>query len=98
MIQIYAMESALLRTKKRLKAAGEQKCAAAVAMTRVFVCEAFEKIESLAKETLSAIESGDMLRTQLSMLKKLTRRTPVNTIALKRQVAALVAATERFVC
>ena len=98
MIQIYAMESALLRTKKRLAAAGEQKCAAAVAMTRVFVGEAFDKIESLAKETLSAVEAGDMLRTQLSVLKKLTRRTPVNTIELKRQVAALVVSTERFVC
>ena len=98
MIQIYAMESALLRTKKRLESAGEQKCAAAVAMTRVFVQEAFDKIESLAKETLSAVEAGDMLRTQLSVLKKLTRRTPVNTIELKRQVAALVVSTERFVC
>ena len=98
MIQIYAMESALLRTKKRLESAGEQKCAAAVAMTRVFVQEAFDKIESLAKETLSAVEAGDMLRTQLSVLKKLTRRTPDNTIELKRQVAALVVSTERFVC
>ncbi|MBP1157262.1 MULTISPECIES: acyl-CoA dehydrogenase family protein [unclassified Paenibacillus] len=97
MIQIYAMESALLRTRKRIAKQGEDKAVCAIDMTRVFVHEAFEAMESLAKETLSAIDSGDMLRTQLSVLKKLTRRTPVNTIKLKQQIAARVIQSEQFV-
>lgn len=98
LIQLYAMESALLRAKKLLARQGDERAALAVAMTRVFAHDAFGQIEALAKETLSAVDSGDSLRTQLSALKKLTRRSPVDTIALKRQIAAAVIREEGFVC
>ncbi|KIL35119.1 acyl-CoA dehydrogenase [Cohnella kolymensis] len=97
MIQLYAMESALLRTKKLMAKQGEEKSANAIEMTTVFVHEAFDAIESFAKEALSAMESGDILRTQLSVLKKLTRRTPVNSVQLKRQIAARVIKSEKYV-
>ncbi|RED56271.1 acyl-CoA dehydrogenase family protein [Cohnella lupini] len=96
MIQIFAMESALLRTQKRISKQGEQKAATASLMTRIFVHEAFENIEAFAKEALSAIDDGDALRTQLSVLKKLTRRTAWNTIQAKRQIAAQVIQSEKF--
>jgi alkylation response protein AidB-like acyl-CoA dehydrogenase len=98
MIQIYAMESALLRTQKRIGEQGREKSSAAIDMTRVFIHEAFAAVESFAKEILAAVESGDTLRTQLSVLKKLTRRTPVNTVQLKRQIAARVIRSQKFVC
>jgi alkylation response protein AidB-like acyl-CoA dehydrogenase len=98
MIKIYAMESALLRTKKRLANQGEVKAENAVGMTRVFVHEAFDEIEALAKEALAAMETGDILRTQLSVLKKLTRRNPVNTVQIKREIAARVIRSEEYVC
>lgn len=97
MIQIYAMESALLRTRKLIIRAGEEKAKNAIQMTQVFVHEAFEKINVYAKQSLSALEEGDMLRTQLSILKKLTRRTPANTVSLKRQIAARVIQGEKYV-
>ncbi|UFT99260.1 acyl-CoA dehydrogenase family protein [Radiobacillus kanasensis] len=97
MIQVFAAESAYLRTKKLIDKQGEEKAANAIAMTQVFVHEAFDKIESLAKDALAAIESGDMLRAQLSVLKKLARRTPVNTVGLKREIAERVVASERYV-
>lgn len=98
MIQIYAMESAVLRTRQRIAKQGEDQSACAIDVTRVFVHEAFGTMESLAKETLAAIEAGDVLLTQLSVLKKLVRRTPVNTVKLKRQIAARVIESEKFVC
>ncbi|TCZ73201.1 acyl-CoA dehydrogenase [Paenibacillus albiflavus] len=97
MIQIYAMESALLRTQKMMKRSGEDKAKNAIQMTAVFVNEAFSKIGEWAKETLSAIESGDTLRTQLSILKKLTKSTPVDAIALKREIAARVIQAEKYI-
>ncbi|WP_123041990.1 acyl-CoA dehydrogenase family protein [Cohnella candidum] len=97
MISVFAAESALLRTRKLIAKSGEAKAATAVAMTQVFVHEEFAKIEGWAKEALSAMESGDMLRTQLSVLKKLTRKTPVDTIGLKRQIAAKVIEAEKYV-
>ncbi|WP_373230030.1 acyl-CoA dehydrogenase family protein [Cohnella sp.] len=97
MIQIFAMESALLRTQKRMNKQGEQKASTAIEMTRIFVHEAFEQIETFAKNILSAIEEGDSLRTQLSVLKKLTRHTAWNTIQAKRRIAAQVIQAEKFV-
>ncbi|MFD0714605.1 acyl-CoA dehydrogenase family protein [Paenibacillus sp. GCM10027626] len=96
MIQIYAMESALLRTNKQIASRGEEKAAQAIAMTQVFVHETFAVIEGLAREALSAMEAGDTLRTQLSVLKKLTRRSPLNTVHAKRGIAARVLAAEAF--
>ncbi|RUS47776.1 acyl-CoA dehydrogenase family protein [Cohnella sp. AR92] len=96
MISVYAMESALLRTRKLLANAGEEKASQAIAMTSVFVHEQFGLIEGLAKESLASLAEGDVLRTQLSILKKLTRLSPVNLTQLKRQIAARVIAGERY--
>lgn len=97
MISVFAMESALLRTRKLIAGSGEAKARNAIDMTTIFVHEEFAKIDNWAKETLSAMETGDMLRTQLSILKKLTRHSPANTLGLKRQIAARVIAAEQYV-
>lgn len=97
MIAVYAMESALLRTKKQIERAGEAKSETYIDMTTAFIHEEFARIEVLAKEVLSYMESGDMLRTQLSVLKKLTKRTAVNTLSLKRRIAAKVIEAEEYV-
>lgn len=97
MISIFAMESALLRTQKMIERSGEAKSRLAVLMTTAFIHEQFGSIEDLAKVILSAMESGDTLRTQLSVLKKLGKRSPVNLVALKREVAAKVIDEEKYV-
>ncbi|WNR42210.1 acyl-CoA dehydrogenase family protein [Paenibacillus roseipurpureus] len=97
MIQIFAAESGLLRTLKIIQNQGEAKAANAIQLTTVFVHEAFDKIEAYAKEALSTMEEGDVLRTQLSMLKKLSRRSSVNTVGLKRDIAARVIQGEKFI-
>jgi len=96
MILTYAAESALLRTRKRVAAGGEAKAANAIEMTRVYAQEAFEAAEGIAKRQLAAMAEGDALRTQLSVLKKLTRHQPANTVALKRSIAARVADGEKY--
>jgi hypothetical protein len=47
-------------------------------------------LEGFAKQAFAAIAEGDTLRAQLSVLKKLTRFTPVNTVALRREIADAV--------
>ncbi|WP_068774726.1 acyl-CoA dehydrogenase family protein [Paenibacillus sp. FJAT-26967] len=97
MIQIFAMETILLRTRKIRDKSGETKAQNAIQMTEVYVHEAFSEIERLAKDTLAAMETGDTLRTQLSVLKKLTRSIPADAVGLKRQIAARVIASEKYV-
>ncbi|MEW9031699.1 MAG: acyl-CoA dehydrogenase family protein [Planifilum fimeticola] len=96
-IEVYAMESAWLRAKKALDKEGEEKARLKADLTRAYVFEAFPRIEQRARHILSAMEEGDVLRTQLSVLKKLTRYTPINEVALKRSIAKQVLEADGYV-
>ncbi|MGY4113156.1 hypothetical protein ACVIJU_003420 [Aeribacillus sp. SP014] len=94
---VYAMESAILRTEKAIVNSGEEKNKQKLLYTQVFVQEAFQELEANAKETIVAIEEGDDLRILLSALKKLMRQIPVNVIKKKRQIAARVIEEEKYI-
>ncbi|MEW9104285.1 acyl-CoA dehydrogenase family protein [Paenibacillus sp.] len=97
MIYIYAAESAILRTNKLINRFGEEKAALAMRMTQVFVRDSIQVIEQRAKETLHEAASGDVLRTQLSLLKKFSRTSPLSLISQKRDIAVRVIANERYI-
>jgi len=86
-MDVYAMESLLLRTLKKLSASGSESCAAEVAATRVFIYDACDRMEVEARRALARIAEGDTLRTQLAVLRRFLRRTPPDTIELRRRVA-----------
>lgn len=94
---VYAMESAVLRTEKAIAKEGIEKSQQKLLYTEIFCQEAFNKIELDAKETLVAAESGDTLRMMISVLRKLTRHTPINVIAKKREAALKIIDVERYV-
>jgi alkylation response protein AidB-like acyl-CoA dehydrogenase len=95
-IEIFAMESALLRAIKSLERSGENGPQIQKAMVRVYINDGFERLEGYAKQALAAIAEGDMLRTQLSALKKLTRFNPINTVSLRREIADHVIKLGRY--
>ena len=91
-IEIYAMESAVLRAQKMVEGAssskqGEASAALPIAMTRVYLTQAFEKVEASAKKVIADVAEGDMLRTQLAIVRRLCKHEPFNTIALRQQIA-----------
>jgi len=86
-IETYAMESAVLRAQKLSQTKGEAAAGLAVAMTRVYLSQAFEKVESAARRVIAAVADGDMLRTQLAILRRLAKYEPFNTIDLRQQIA-----------
>jgi hypothetical protein len=86
-MDVYGMESLLLRTLKKLSARGNESCAVEVAATRVFIYDACDRMEVEARRALARIAQGDTLRTQLAVLRRFLRRTPPDTIELRRQVA-----------
>ena len=87
-IQVYAMESAVLRAQKLSETKGEAAASLPVAMTRVYLSKAMEVIEASAKKVIAAVAEGDMLRTQLAILRRLAKHDPFNVIALREQIAA----------
>ena len=86
-IDVYAAESSLLRAA----GAGPLHHAAAT----LVVNDAAGRVELAARDALAAMTEGDMLRTLLAALRRLLKAPPVNTVALRRQLAD--AAVERRV-
>ncbi|MGR3765637.1 acyl-CoA dehydrogenase family protein [Rossellomorea sp. NS-SX7] len=93
----YAMESVVLRTEKALEKSGAEKAKQKLLYTQIFCQEAFNEIEAHAKETLVATEQGDTLRMMLSALRKFTRHTPINVIAVKREASEKLIDAEKYV-
>ena len=94
---IYAMESAILRAQKLAAAQGEEAAERFVDMTRVFCNDALERIEGTAKDTLAGMAEGDELRTLLAALRRFTKRTPLNTIARRQEIASAMIEANRYV-
>jgi butyryl-CoA dehydrogenase len=86
-IEVYAMESAVLRAQKMVEHKGEAAAALPVAMTRVYMTEALDKIETAARKVIADVAEGDMLKTQLAIVRRLSKHEPFNTIGLRQQIA-----------
>ncbi len=95
-IEIFAMESGLLRTLKMISKQGEEKTRYQISAVKVYVDETIPKIENWAKEVLAHVEEGDMLRIQLAGLKKLARYQPVDAVSLRREVADRIIELESY--
>jgi len=96
--EIFVMESVVLRAQKQMAKDGEAKAKNKIDMARAYVNETFARLELTARETLASMEEGDVLRTQLSVLKKLARYTPINTKEIKRGLAKQIIEQENYVC
>ena len=96
-MDVYAMESAILRAQKMAASRGEEAAALRLDMVRVFCNDAVERVEAEAKNTLAAIGEGDELRTLLAALKRFTKHTPANTVAARRRVADAMIKANRYV-
>ena len=95
-MEIYAMESCLLRAQKAAASKGETAAALIVDAACVFITDAAERVDHEAKRSIAAVQEGDMLMTQMAVLKRFGKRPAVNTIAIRRRIAAAVQAQDRY--
>jgi butyryl-CoA dehydrogenase len=91
--QVYALDSALVRARK-LKGKASAKVAAQ--MTGLLAEETLDLAEHAARRVLAACGEGDMLRTQLAILRRLAKSTPADTVALSRAVAKACIEAEKY--
>ena len=94
-MDVYGMESCLRRAQK----ASAAKSSIASLMgdaTRAFIYDAMDRVEKDARNALAASADGDMLTTQLAVLRRFAKHAPVNTIAIRRRVADAVLAQDRY--
>ena len=66
------------------------------AAARVLLHDGAARIESCARTVLAAVTEGDLLRTQLAVLRRFAKREPADTIALRRTVADAVESANRY--
>ncbi len=86
-IQTYAAESCVVRAQKITAARGETAGANATSLTQIYLMDAMQRVQAAANKVIAAVAEGDMLRTQMMILRRLLKYDPVNTIALQQQIA-----------
>ena len=95
-MEIYAMESCLRRAQKTVNGKSSETASLMADATRAFISDAADRIEREARTALAATVEGDNLRTQIAVLRRFAKRDAVDTIALRRRVAAAVLAGDRY--
>ena len=92
-MEVFAMESSLLRSRKLAAAGSGANAADACA---VYLRDAISKVELSSRTVLSACAQGNELRQNLSHLRAYATHDPVNAIELRRQIAGRLLASERY--
>ena len=97
LIEVYMAESAILRTEKNAKRFGEDAQTTQIAMSRLYLYEAVDKIIQKGKEAIVSFAEGDEQRMMLMGLKRFTKYTNnPNVVALRTQIADKVAADNGY--
>jgi alkylation response protein AidB-like acyl-CoA dehydrogenase len=91
LIEVLAMESTILRTEKM-----RGRNPLAIKITKYYAASSFRIVETAAERVLGAVAEGDMLRTQMTIFRRLSKHEPVNTVALGREIAAAMTEAGRY--
>ncbi len=90
--EVLVLESVILRTEKL---AGRKPLA--VKMTKYYAARSFRIVENAAERVLAAVAEGDMLRTQMTIFRRLTKHEPENMVAIGREIAVAMTDAGRYV-
>jgi alkylation response protein AidB-like acyl-CoA dehydrogenase len=82
-IEVFTMESALLRAEKMERSASSMP----VVLARLYAAKAMDKVELAARRVMGAVAEGDALRTQMAIVRRLAKHDPADSIALGREAA-----------
>jgi len=92
-MEVFAMESSLLRSRKLETSGAGVNAADGCA---VYLRDAIARVGLSSRTALSACAQGEELRRNLSRLGGFADHDPVNAIALRRQIAGRLLASERY--
>src|SRR5216683_2013776 len=86
-IEVYALESALLRTEKMVAARGAPDCATPVDMTRVYASDAADRMEHSARQVVAALADNGEAGSLFEGVRRLASHATFNTVAARRRIA-----------
>ena len=96
LIEVFAAESAILRVQKMAAVQGEEAVSLYTAMTKTYVSDAMERINSSGRHALYAFTDGDTQKMMLMGLKRFTKMDPFNTTAARKRIAAAIIAANDY--
>ena len=97
LIEIYMIESAILRTEKNSERYGIDSQKNQIEMTQLYLFDAIEKINSKGKEALVSFAEGAQLKGMIAGLKQYTKyQNYPNVVALRRNVAATLIEENKY--
>ena len=86
-IEVFALDSAVIRARKIVAAKGEAAAAPATTMAQIYAMEAMSRMETAARKIVGAVSEGDTLGADMMTLRRLFKYDPVNVIALQQKIA-----------
>ena len=95
-IQIFALESALLRAEKNYEAASDRKKGLYLAAVKIFAFEASEITGTAARKGAFYIEEGDTLTMILSGVRRFTKYDATGLLQAKRLLAETACEEEKY--
>jgi alkylation response protein AidB-like acyl-CoA dehydrogenase len=87
-MDVFTAESTVLRTEKLISIKGEDACADQIAMTKCYTHDAMERTYTAGKHALASFAEDDMLVMMHMGVKRFTKYPLLNTIKLRKQIAA----------
>lgn len=97
LIQIYMVESAILRTEKNVKRTSTEDQKVQIAMTQLYLFNAIEDITSKAKEAIASFAEGDEQRMMLMGLKRFTKyQNMPNVVGLRKIIADKITTEKKY--
>jgi alkylation response protein AidB-like acyl-CoA dehydrogenase len=95
-IELYVSESLQLRVEKLVNLRGEAACTEQLAMMKVYINDAADKIAKSGKEAINTFAEGDEQRIMLTGLKRFTKTDNLNTTEARRIIAAKIIAENKY--
>lgn len=97
LIEIYMAESAILRTEKNAKRFGEAAQKEQIAMSKLYLYNAVDIIDTKAKEAIISFAEGDEQRMMLMGLKRFTKyQNMPNIVELRKTIAEKVKTEKKY--
>ncbi len=87
LIEVYAVESALLRTEKLIGIRSTEACKLQINATKVYLSEAVDTVSKAGRDAIASFTQGDEQKVMLMGIKRYTKMNPVNTKELRREIA-----------
>jgi butyryl-CoA dehydrogenase len=95
-IELYAVESGVLRTEKLLLNRDKESCAVPIDITHVYAIDAFDRFQHAAKQAANAIPDNSEYGALISDIRSLSDQAPFDAVAARRRIADAVIRSGRY--